>query len=421
MTVSDTTKAKLASVVKAVATDIDDGAEPNSAIAKHAAAEDLPPSWLPPLINAVNVSCLLAHHKSASTVEERAATIPLAALPQVQDLLYAAKQAGDKPAPACNTSMSLPVPPTFSRREALVSVVDSDQLAKSAGCHGPSAGSMQRDSHKKRQRTWGRKQSSEAILRDKQFAANSDYAEKLASYDRLLNDLRVCVRNNAPWGESSRAHMVACCGEPAGLVWDAIGGETVKSACSSDAAMLQLQQKMAALCEVLPMLAAAKTAADKAHEAYATELAKSANLGTTLGVAAGTLLSHDMAAPMVSEIVPENDKLLDSVFDKLTHPTHEAELRNLRSAGSLYELLSVDPIIKEHPGEQVLDAYNRIVEMAPHIADQKIPLQTALRSYLQQGSLDNFQIDQVLKTNQLLGKKDQDSYGDVAKPTAATE
>ena len=85
---------------------------------------------------------------------------------------------------------------------------------------------------------------------------------------------------------------------------------------------------------------------------------------------------------------PRHNQLLD--------PAHEARLRNIRAQSMLQDLIANDPTISQHDPNEALQAYNDIVAMAPRTADQGMVMQPLLRKRLTQGSLDPFELDQLL-------------------------
>lgn len=87
-------------------------------------------------------------------------------------------------------------------------------------------------------------------------------------------------------------------------------------------------------------------------------------------------------------------------YNKLTDPSHEARLRNIRAQAMLQDLIANDPTISQHDPTETLQAYNDIVAMAPRTADQNILMQPLLRKRLTQGSLDPFELDQLLGMEQ---------------------
>lgn len=87
-------------------------------------------------------------------------------------------------------------------------------------------------------------------------------------------------------------------------------------------------------------------------------------------------------------------------YNKLTDPSHEARLRNIRAQAMLQDLIANDPTISQHDPTETLQAYNDIVAMAPRTADQNMLMQPLLRKRLTQGSLDPFELDQLLGMEQ---------------------
>lgn len=75
-------------------------------------------------------------------------------------------------------------------------------------------------------------------------------------------------------------------------------------------------------------------------------------------------------------------------------------MRNIRAQAMLQDLIANDPMISQHDPTETLQAYNDIVAMAPRTADQNMLMQPLLRKRLTQGSLDPFELDQLLGMEQ---------------------
>lgn len=86
----------------------------------------------------------------------------------------------------------------------------------------------------------------------------------------------------------------------------------------------------------------------------------------------------------------------NKIYEKLTDPGHEQDLRNIRSQAMLSGLLANDPIISSYDPNEAITAFNEISEMSPRAADKQLLMQTLLRKRLQQGALDPFEVDQML-------------------------
>ena len=72
----------------------------------------------------------------------------------------------------------------------------------------------------------------------------------------------------------------------------------------------------------------------------------------------------------------------------LADPAHEAELRRIRVQSILVDLLNTDPYLKEKDPEEVLDAMNEILELNPDIHKSKAMLRVALRQFMESGGMD---------------------------------
>lgn len=72
----------------------------------------------------------------------------------------------------------------------------------------------------------------------------------------------------------------------------------------------------------------------------------------------------------------------------LADPAHEAELRRIRVQSLLTDLMNTDPYLKEKDPEEVIDALNDILEINPDIHKTKPMLRVALRQYMESGGMD---------------------------------
>jgi hypothetical protein len=104
----------------------------------------------------------------------------------------------------------------------------------------------------------------------------------------------------------------------------------------------------------------------------------------------------------------QND--IEKFTDQLADPSHELELKRIRSRAMLEDLLANDPVISGYGSADVLQAYNDIVELAPRAADQRMLLQGLLRRHLAgEMSTDPFDVQQnILGSEKLLAERDTD-------------
>lgn len=126
------------------------------------------------------------------------------------------------------------------------------------------------------------------------------------------------------------------------------------------------------------------------------------------GMAGG--IAKDLVAGVSNQIAPDDDKMLARSMRTLTDPKHEASLRNIRTQAVLQDLMANDPVVSGYDPEEVLGAFNEIGEIAPRMIDQKAMMQTLMRTRLEQGSLDQFQLDQMLGMDSKLRDRDNAKY-----------
>jgi len=125
--------------------------------------------------------------------------------------------------------------------------------------------------------------------------------------------------------------------------------------------------------------------------------------GMMAALSAANLLSD------AADTVPKDGdrhKIEDYVAEA-TDPSHEEELRQIRSSAMLNELLSNDEVIGGYQPDDVLQAYNDIVALSPRAADNKLLMQSMLRQLLTQGSLAQSELDSTLGLEDKLKKRDE--------------
>ncbi len=91
---------------------------------------------------------------------------------------------------------------------------------------------------------------------------------------------------------------------------------------------------------------------------------------------------------------------VESTYSELTDPEHEQRLRGIRAQTMLQDLMINDSVIAGYDPGETLGAYNEIVQMAPRAADKRLLMQGLLRKRLAQGSLDPYEVEQLLNTEE---------------------
>lgn len=102
---------------------------------------------------------------------------------------------------------------------------------------------------------------------------------------------------------------------------------------------------------------------------------------------------------------PSDESLLKKNLESLTDPEHEMKLRGINTQAMLQDFILNDPVISGFDPNQVTDSFNELTQLSPHATDQRLLMQSLLRKKLQQGNLDQFEIDQLLGMEDKLRKR----------------
>lgn len=91
-------------------------------------------------------------------------------------------------------------------------------------------------------------------------------------------------------------------------------------------------------------------------------------------------------------------KVQEEALDELFDPAHEAELQKIKIQAMLSEFLTADPVISTYDQDDVLAAYNQIVQIAPRAARQPAVMRGLLRKMLQQqDALEPFEAKELVE------------------------
>lgn len=98
-----------------------------------------------------------------------------------------------------------------------------------------------------------------------------------------------------------------------------------------------------------------------------------------------------------NSLSPDKANLVQSQMKKLDSPDHINELRKIRTQTVLNSLMSdPDNPLSAHDPEEVLNAYNEMVQLAPRLADQPALLNPLLNKRLA-GRMEPFELGEALK------------------------
>ena len=93
-------------------------------------------------------------------------------------------------------------------------------------------------------------------------------------------------------------------------------------------------------------------------------------------------------------------------YNKLTDPAHELALRDIRSQGTIHDLMLNDPVISGYDPHDVALAYNEISDAAPSLGDSPAVMQAMMRKRLQAGEMGDFDVKQLLEMDKLRADRD---------------
>lgn len=132
-------------------------------------------------------------------------------------------------------------------------------------------------------------------------------------------------------------------------------------------------------------------------------------LGAGLSFAAG----NSLGGSIMNKLSPKSDdKVKQDAYSDLTDPSHESQLRAVRTQATLHGLMN-SPYFEGEDPRQVTELFNNLTKMSPRMADQPLLLESAMKRLMSQGSADPHDLDQLLGIE--LKQKQRDQLpGDVA-------
>lgn len=98
--------------------------------------------------------------------------------------------------------------------------------------------------------------------------------------------------------------------------------------------------------------------------------------------------------------------LEQGMYEKLTDPTHEAEMRSIKVQAMLNDLMANDDVISQADPQEVMEHFNELSQMAPRAVEQPMMVRAQLRKRLQQGSADPYEADLLLKAENSLRQRE---------------
>lgn len=122
------------------------------------------------------------------------------------------------------------------------------------------------------------------------------------------------------------------------------------------------------------------------------------------------------ASPNSAEVLrnPEStgeEDTLRGIQEVIDSDEHRAKLRNIMTEAIFTDLINTDEALKKRDPEEVLEAYNDLVEAHPYLATHKMALRTMLRQYLDSEVMDLPTLGQIATLNEQYHRR----AGDIKK------
>lgn len=415
-------EARISSALAAVADLTNSGMAPNDAIVKVASDRKINAGHVRLMVRAFNNGRSLGHLNEHYTLAEKAASFPLADAEEVLERMFPSvvKSASEAHA-AVAVSDDYRMSPAGWLKRAYQESTRKELMTKAAA-----APKSQVPAYPPLPARAGRKALSALMdlrrehtrIKDAAIAASYKVASDMnavGEYFRRVDALpaaevsqNVAARYGAPGAKlvkyaSANRKQLPRTGITHAVDWNAAPYNLIGKAITS---MQDFQEKKAALEEYERQLPSARAAHLKPFhleqpiitgsvwdDQPGTEKVAVGIVG--LGLAAGT---GGLARGMAEKLSPKTyEQRVQDQLNKLSQPSHEDQLRAIRTKTMMHEMMASDPVISGYDPETVMEAFNHLSEVAPRAMQQRLMAQALIRKYLEQSAaIDPFDVDQLL-------------------------
>lgn len=429
MSVQPMTKAtekRILSALDATTAGVESGLAPTEAVVKAARDARLAPGHVPLLVRAFNVASATRHRKEAATREEKAQPYPMADADEAARLLYG--QSTAKAAAAPDSSYAL-APSWYAPEPALRKRMEERSFAKAAS-EAP--------------------RPTPVVTPEDEFIQKRAYADRLGREVSNLGQLLQLERDSRNACLDKLATALITPGRPAyadvrstaRLALGEVAATALDALAEKDASVRDRKPLRKLVPASDPVIGLLKAAIDHARHVVALEVtlsdlrpalerakkacytrpganeqallplerflvakeAEGKGLVDSVSAGLGAASGGNMANMIANQLRSGHDSAIKGVLDQIATPAHEQELRGIRTASMLSDLLQNDPVVAAHADPvDVSNTFNQLGEFAPRLADQPLVMQAMLRKSLQ-APLEPFDI-------QALGKTDHENAG----------
>ena len=407
---------------------VNDGKDPDDAIVKVATDRSIPPGHVSLMVAAYNTGRTTRHRESHSSLLEKSADFPIADAPSILDRLYPSRV---KSAAAIEHESGVHItyslsPGWYTRAtresgmEKAAAATDWRMVDKSVPLyptvHDEETGERIKTARQKAGQAEDQDRMEAARIQNQIMAGFAKLADYFATPGSLvladirenvetlfgkegvavINQLRRTRPNLVKQAATGRFHSTM--GEPystvsrlvdlAGRLHHVVAGNEKRAA--DRTAALEVAERpffvpaqRVSLLDPLPLPGTEKAADDSFWPNF------------------NALIARDYTEPMMSHLAPtDKDKLVEKQLRAIGTPEHEQQLRDVQTRAMLEDMLSHDPVISGHHRDEVLGAFNDVSQLAPRASQQPLLMNALLRKRLQQGSIDPFEVGDLVKTEQ---------------------
>lgn len=410
-----------------VADHVASGASPNEAIVHAVKTANLHPSGIQLLVQAYNTAAINQQRLLGQDVHEKTASVPLADTDQIMETIFPTPYKSAHAAALGETALLRKIasepayaPPREQTLAGLALLRTAQPPVKQAAAAPEKPYFTQRNEALKRESEANREVFNVGIKLSAAIEKLTDYLQQ----DAAPAVVELAPRIKAAVGDVGVKSLYAIAGKLPHL--------KLASKCRDFLVGVDLVREVATGLQKYEL---AKVAAVKAADAVPPARVPVKAVHHTKSLVAddndavmkelnvsdtGTKLAADKAAagPFTTAAVLESVRHLtkslsnnltsdpvDKNLSALSDPMHERQLQQIRSQATLVDLMNNDSVIAGHDPDEVIAAYNQLLELSPQLGDRRILAQGALRTRLAQGGLDPFAAGQMVDLGQRLTPK----------------
>lgn len=417
-------EAKLLGAIEKAAERVNAGDEPNAAIIKIAADENMPAGHVQLMVHAYNTGRTTTQREKGASTTEKSADFKLADADVILEALFPKEvKTAAEMVKAAAVSTEYAVPPTdfIARRYSGMQKAASAAVALPEKTWTPPP----RDEHAAAMRANSEKIAAKRAEEELRRQATAAYGKAASAMEQLHEyfrrpgnmafqdairetglrhgDAAVSVLKKVaavyPHIEKQAAtgkHVFGHC-EPCELAQNVLAAVE-----DYNAAQQRVPVKTAAAKKVEPDTITGSVLYNPLEESL--EL-KKADASLSLNPVSVTRQLGQTMFEGAHSYVKSPDQMRGDAFEDITDPDHDRKLRNIRAQGVLADLVTNDPVISGHDPREVATAFNELAEVAPNFMDSGATVQALLRKRLEAGQLADFDIKQLMDMEKLRAEK----------------